>query len=424
MTAAALPIRCIESSILALALGLLLGAGFASSAGAGPVSVCGDGVQEGNETCDDGNTTGGDGCSAECVDEICGDGILEPVTEQCDDGNLTPDDGCAADCTLECGNGQPNAGEACDDGNRTNGDGCDDDVANGGNCTVSACGNGVVAGDEQCDDGNAVAGDGCENDCTLTPSGPPDKEQQACVNEVNKRAAAIAKAQNKETATCLKDTAKGKVADFDACLVADAGQKVQKAKDKAASGQAKKCNQANLPAFGFIDDIAAVQDASANEPVGLAQDLFGAPGDGAIADKADKTGSRCQTEVVKDATKLYDTIWKELLKSKKQALKGSKSLTAALTGAELATALQGSLSTSPKIQNATQKLNEKPVKKCEGADPAALFPGACTDAQLGTVLTCVTQRVACRACTNVNLVDGIAMDCDTVDDGATNASCP
>ena len=414
-------IRLLTTAGLAVAIALaplLLG----GAASAGPLTVCGDGIEEPPEGCDDGNTVGGDGCSAECIPEICGDGLLEPVSEQCDDGNTLAGDGCGADCQLECGNGVVDPGEACDDGNQANGDGCDDDVANGGNCSFTACGNGVLTAPEQCDDGNATSGDGCEADCTL-PTEPQNRDQQACINEVNKRAAGIAKAQNKETATCLKDKSKGKVADFDACLVADAKNKVAKAKDKAASGQTKKCNQANLPEFGFTNDIADVQQVSMDEPIGLAQDLFGDPGNGAIVDKTDKTGSKCQGEVVKNATKLYDTIWKELLKTKKQALKGSKSLTAVLTGSELATTLQGSLAASSKIQKASQKLNSKPVNKCEGGDPAALFPGSCTDAQLGPVLTCTTQRVACRACTNVNAVDGIAMDCDVVDNGAADASC-
>src|ERR1700689_5033658 len=44
-------------------------------------AVCGDGIIEGNEVCDDGNTVSGDGCSADCLsDETCGNGIVD-VTE-------------------------------------------------------------------------------------------------------------------------------------------------------------------------------------------------------------------------------------------------------------------------------------------------------------------------------------------------------
>ena len=63
-------------------------------------SVCGDGILEGSEACDDGNVTDGDGCRADCSIEICGDGILD-LGEACDDGNTTSGDGCSADCLYQ-----------------------------------------------------------------------------------------------------------------------------------------------------------------------------------------------------------------------------------------------------------------------------------------------------------------------------------
>jgi cysteine-rich repeat protein len=62
--------------------------------------VCGDGVQERGEGCDDGNRSDGDGCAASCVVEACGNGAVEP-REACDDGNRSDGDGCAGDCTHE-----------------------------------------------------------------------------------------------------------------------------------------------------------------------------------------------------------------------------------------------------------------------------------------------------------------------------------
>jgi cysteine-rich repeat protein len=404
----------------AFALALLLLGGAAS---AGPPNVCGDGIEQPPEGCDDGNTVGGDGCSANCVPEICGDGIVEPATEQCDDENTAAGDGCDASCQFECGNGMLDPGEACDDGNQMNGDGCDDDVANQGNCTNTACGNGVLTPPEECDDGNTMSGDGCEADCTL-PTAPQSRVQQACINEVNKRATQIARAVNKEATRCLKDTAKGKIDDFDACLLADGRGKIAKAQEKAASGQARRCNQAELPDFAFLNDIATVQQVSEDEPLGLIGDVFGVPADPAIAEKVDKVGSRCQAEVQKGAAKLYETLAKEFDKAKKQALKGTKNVTAVAGPSELEIVLQGTPSVSKKVAKATQALNTKPVKKCEGGAPDGLFPGVCASPQLGEVLTCVTQRTTCRSCTAYNAIDDIAIDCDVLDNGASDGSCP
>jgi cysteine-rich repeat protein len=74
--------------------------------------VCGDGLIQGRETCDDQNTTPGDGCDAACQQEpICGDGLITPP-EQCDDGNTAPGDGCSATCSWEVGEVEPNNGGA------------------------------------------------------------------------------------------------------------------------------------------------------------------------------------------------------------------------------------------------------------------------------------------------------------------------
>ena len=96
---------------------------------------------------------------------LCGNGVLN-VGEQCDDGNQTPGDGCSATCSSEprCGDGVVNGAEQCDDGNTTSGDGCS------ATCTTETrCGDGIVNGGEQCDDGNTTSGDGCSATCTTEP---------------------------------------------------------------------------------------------------------------------------------------------------------------------------------------------------------------------------------------------------------------
>ncbi len=56
-----------------------------SSSSTGPVApVCGNGIREAGEQCDDGNTTSGDGCSATCQVECTGPGLyLDPATFHC-----------------------------------------------------------------------------------------------------------------------------------------------------------------------------------------------------------------------------------------------------------------------------------------------------------------------------------------------------
>lgn len=66
--------------------------------------LCGNGAIEGSEQCDDGNTTSEDGCSSNCMNEFCGDFVVQPgLSEQCDDGNVVNGDGCNASCEFEPG---------------------------------------------------------------------------------------------------------------------------------------------------------------------------------------------------------------------------------------------------------------------------------------------------------------------------------
>ena len=185
--------------------------------------LCGDGLLQAPEECDDGDTTSGDGCSDVCVIEECGDTITQAgIGEQCDDGGTLPDDGCTALCKTEyCGDiyTQPGIGEVCDNdsilcttasgypgtqacksdctgfeatcttrltcgdgictfppesGNPADGGYCPQDCApqvsecvtfNGEAQCQSACGDGVVTGTETCDDGNTDSLDGCSAEC-------------------------------------------------------------------------------------------------------------------------------------------------------------------------------------------------------------------------------------------------------------------
>jgi cysteine-rich repeat protein len=183
------------------------------------VDLCGNGMIDDGEECDDQNLVDGDLCTNECVLTACtgpncprcGDGIEQPlIGEQCDDGNSVNGDACNNNCRTTCsddgdcdgtcdeatqqcidpvcGDGvvTESEGEQCDDGNTDDGDACtnqcvlrcsndvfcqcDETV---GICVPEDCGNGIIDAGEQCDDSNRVNGDACNNACRLnTCTGP------------------------------------------------------------------------------------------------------------------------------------------------------------------------------------------------------------------------------------------------------------
>src|SRR5260221_3678675 len=88
------------------------------------VAAC-DGLVDGAE-CKAANGGAGTCEGGACRTGLCGNGVID-VGEACDDGNQVSGDGCRADCgKLEvCGDSQLDTGEVCDDGNHNAADGCD-----------------------------------------------------------------------------------------------------------------------------------------------------------------------------------------------------------------------------------------------------------------------------------------------------------
>ena len=199
-----------------------------------PRDICGNGFVEEGEHCDDGNDDDSDACTSACertlgqpcdtfdqcasdtcnseicvTPDVCGNGIQD-AGEWCDDGNDNDNDACDNACKLgfgatcasesacasgvcldatcaapvSCGDGTLDPGEACDDGNDDDDDECDNTCKLGlrepcdsneecgsGVCAARACsianicGNGVVEGDEACDSGNNLDIEGCTPEC-------------------------------------------------------------------------------------------------------------------------------------------------------------------------------------------------------------------------------------------------------------------
>ena len=116
---------------------------------------CGDGkVQEGHEACDEGYGLNGQPghCNQICsgTTAVCGNGIVE-YGEACDDGNTVDNDYCSADCLREtgyCGDGTKQDNEICDEGEENNGyHGHCNEECDGS----SVCGDGRLGKDEFCD---------------------------------------------------------------------------------------------------------------------------------------------------------------------------------------------------------------------------------------------------------------------------------
>ena len=160
-----------------------------------PFMLCGNGIVEGTETCDDGNEDDDDGCSSTCAAE-CGDGrvsgaeLCDPAIPAGDRGACPTEATCADDdaCTIDVvsGTGCDVVCEFAEITAPADGDGCcptGADATDDSDC-AAVCGNGVLESGEVCDTmiaaGNAGAcptacddGEDCTTD-TLEGAGTCD----------------------------------------------------------------------------------------------------------------------------------------------------------------------------------------------------------------------------------------------------------
>jgi cysteine-rich repeat protein len=384
--------------------------------------LCGNGATDPGEECDDGARVGGDGCDENCIDELCGNQVVQSAAgEECDDGNTAVDDGCDA-CELECGNGGPNPGEECDDGNHASGDGCSD------TCLAEICGNGRLDAGEVCDDGGTLNGDGCSATCSA--EAPASKAHQKCINALNKLGAKLAAVQHKVSLECLDDAAEANAADLgnpptaQDCLANDPDGKRAAAQAKTTSGEAAKCDAGDLPGFAYAG-AAAVNLAGPAEAIALVADLFGADLTPAvIAEAADKAGARCQQDLLRSSQALSNLLFKLAVKEKKRRIAGTDGALA-VSNQALELALLGYVQADArgKIGKKEAAVASTVTKRCGAVALATAFPG-CAPADAAALASCASAAARCRFCRAFDAYDGLAMDCDVLDDANANGSCP
>ncbi|MCA9662527.1 MAG: hypothetical protein KC486_29575, partial [Myxococcales bacterium] len=120
----------------------------------GSEGVCGDGIVDPGEACDDGDLDDHDACLSTCEVAVCGDGVVQLGVEACDDGNAVDDDQCSSTCVrATCGDGIRNGDESgVDCGGKCSacalGEACDDGL----DCVTGSCAAGLCVSARHCAD--------------------------------------------------------------------------------------------------------------------------------------------------------------------------------------------------------------------------------------------------------------------------------
>jgi hypothetical protein len=250
------------------------------------------------------------------------------------------------------------------------------------------------------------------------------KEDQKCVNSINKGAAKVAATQGKENAACIKNGGKDKLPpgqSVEECLTDDPKNKVS-----GAIGKIKVGDCASPPAFPAIDtDKNSIGPKMVDAELDLIHAVFGTDLDAVVASAVDdKPGAKCQAAVAKAISKCLDTKFKEYNGCKKNKLKG-KDTTAAENAGELRVQCMADATTGA-IPDGKGKIAKKCVtaigdtlsKKCGVGNVGDLITG-CSP----VTKECIDQKVKCEVCGAINDLDGLGRYCDSFDDGSLNGSC-
>jgi len=235
------------------------------------------------------------------------------------------------------------------------------------------------------------------------------KDQQKCINALNKGGRGVAVAQGKENVACLQGAGKGTLGGgAQACLTADAKGKVQKAEDKTLKDETKLCG--TLPGFGYTGG-ANVNEVAMQGEIDLTADVFGADLGAAVIDcDASKAGCRCQQKVQKSYELLVGVKLAEFVKCKKAALAAGASSAASLVACIDDPGTAGSIAADSKgkVAKAFDNLNTEIVKQCDtpGVTVGA-FPGDCAGFVGPALSPPGTPPWACAKSSMLTLLDSV-----------------
>jgi cysteine-rich repeat protein len=327
----------------------------------------------------------------------CGDGIVQiALVEECDDGNFLSEDGCSVECLEEfCGDGILQLGLA-----------------------------------EQCDDGNNIDGDGCSIACQsesqpVGESRPQSKKQQRCINTLNHNLLRVSRAQAWSIHYCIHRGTRGKWRNFvpggtiESCLASRVSSRVAVALWRTVFEETRYC-RASPPDFG-ASNATSVIDTAMRQAVDLVHQVFGEDLDARLIPRAtDKHAFKCQKAVARSLTSCQSAKLRQFNQCKKRGLRnGSIVSSFDLEGCMAGASERVAEACDPVTGHIKATIDEK----CGVSDLSGLFAGCGTEDPLDLAV-CLDEIVECRVCVALNEANDLHGDCDLLDDGMANLSCP
>ncbi|MBW2316792.1 MAG: carboxypeptidase regulatory-like domain-containing protein, partial [Deltaproteobacteria bacterium] len=243
------------------------------------------------------------------------------------------------------------------------------------------------------------------------------RDQRTCIVAMNRDLGSVSRLQARTASQCIRDEARGVLTvPVETCLTSDSTGRVALAEARTFSNAAARCSS-GLPDFGFTGP-ASVNQAGIDQELALVHDLFCPDLDAGVI-LAGSQATRCQQNVTKVVQRCERTILKAFRSCKQSGLRTGGIVDAA--------GLEACFGADPRgrIARLCETILVRQVDRCSASPvaPSSLFPGRCASDDLSELAACLDSAATCRTCLATNEADGLAMDCDLVDDGSANVSC-
>ncbi|MGI9432631.1 MAG: hypothetical protein ACR2PQ_10475, partial [Myxococcota bacterium] len=238
------------------------------------------------------------------------------------------------------------------------------------------------------------------------------RSQQQCLRDFHQQTARVQRALGKNALGCVRRAGAGRETDARGCVQEDARGAVARAERRLADRTERSCQ--DRPEFGTTDS-GAVAATLAAEQWALIARLYGGDLDAALV--PDRDGARCQSEVLRRATRFQDAQWRAVIRASRRALDAGVA-DADAYARELLDARGG----DPKVASALRQIEAKVGRRCPTSDAARdLLPGRCADS--ANLTACVAAAASCSFCRSLGATTELPLACDTYDDGQENQSC-
>ena len=241
----------------------------------------------------------------------------------------------------------------------------------------------------------------------------PTRKQVACMLGLNAAGARVAAASALAATRCVRDACRGKLGEsVDACLSADRGGAIGRARQRTVIVGARKCKQA--PPFG-PQNAQEVNDAFAG--LFRLKAVFGANLAGVLQTTAtDPAAAGCQIAIAKGLAAVTLAQVAEFNRCKQFKARHHKA--SALTPIALQTCVGVDTGRLSRAQKAADALV---TRKCNGVTLATVAPGECAGAP--DFLGCVSREAYCGACNGLNGADHVGKACHQFSDGVATPYC-